>query len=272
MPNRRIFLSGMIAAPIVSIFPRRTEAMTIAKMRLFPGQSNARAAGTVGVGFPGGWTSDPGIKIWWYAAQAWQTYNPGVNTDWTGSTGWGAEAEYARLWRLDHPNDTLYIWKQAVDGTPLYPNGNPNAADWSPHSATTKQWVVLQQQVAASQAALVAQSLTPQIDSCLWFQGESDELDGRAVEYRGNLLMAQDLMRVNFSAPNMHLIIARILPYWNQSGGLVRQAHEWIGSLPGNAWVDIDDVGCIDQQRSHINAAGAVQVGARMYAAEQLIA
>lgn len=246
--------------------------MTIANMILSLGQSNARAAGTVSIGFPGGWTSDANIKIWWYATQTWQTYNPGVNTDWTGSTGWGMEAEYARQWRIDHPTDTLYIWKQAVDGTPLYANGNPSAADWSPNSSTEKQFIVLIEQIKASQAALALSGLTPVVNTCLWMQGETDEQNGHATDYYANLNQFVYLLRQTVNNPNMHFVIGRILPYWNQSGGFVREGQAWMGSQSKSAWVNTDSFSTLTgSSGSHFNATGIVQLGSGMYAADATI-
>lgn len=258
--------------------------MTIAHMAVFAGQSNARCSGTDAnsaghgpTGFPGGWTSDANIKIWWYAAQAWQTYNPGVNTDWTGGTGWSMEAEYARQWRLDHPSDTLYIWKQAVDGTPLYSFNDPSKPDWSPHTPYKNQWFNLIEQTKAAQAALIALGLTPQIDTMIWFQGETDENDANDqthnAEYLTNMIEIIERFRVIFQCPNMHVVIVRILPYWTQHGGLVREAQAWIGALPHNAMVDIDSgVETLSgSSGSHIDNVGAVTVGARAYAADKAI-
>lgn len=245
--------------------------MAIVHCSLHISQSNGRSSNVIingsPVAFPGGWTSNSNIKIWYYYAQALQTYVPGTNSDWNSPVAWGPEAEFARLWVQDVGK--VHMWKQAVDGTPMYPDASPSVPNWAIENTPKNQWMNLIEQTKAMQAAIIAAGDTPQLDVMTIFQGETDANNSRGAEYAYRLLRFINYTRQILNAPDMKVVITRILPYWNQDGGLVRQAQKWIGSLPGNTWIDIDDLGNGDAAHSHISAADAVVVGARQYAAYQ---
>lgn len=232
----------------------------------FIGQSNAEAVGTDNLPFPG-WVSDPYIKIWNYFTQQWETYQPGVNSSWMNPR-WGPEAQFAVRWRLDNPGCTIYLRKQAVGGSTLYPYPDPAVPDWSPRSIVKKQWMLMIEQTYAAMSALTA----PKLCSTLMFQGESEAALDKGASYLYDLLEFTDVSRSALNAPNMRFVFARASPTWtNQtpSGPLVREAQQTVGSLLHNAWIDTDD---ISQSGGHIDVAGTILVGNRMYDADKAIA
>jgi Carbohydrate esterase, sialic acid-specific acetylesterase len=242
----------------------------VAHIVLAIGQSNMTSAFTEGQTFPGGWIDDPAIQIWNENAQSVQTYQPGANSSAVG-TYWGPEAEYARQRRIARPSDHLCICK--VIGVRFFPR--PDAApdselDWFPYSTTKRRWAHLIDQATYTKEVLTSLRFTPRYDVILVFGGESDanENPAWATQFRYYFSLFLDSLRIGLNAPEMRTIITRIFPAWDP-GNRVRNAQIDIGSRPGNAWIDIDDVAKADA--GHASPDGTKEVGSRMWMADSAI-
>jgi len=230
---------------------------------VFAGQSNA-------VGFPNDLAAlplemraaDPGVLIW--RDGRWAVLQPGVNTGGARQPQlWGPEIAFARRWRADHPNETLYIVKVAKGETPLAVSPGQ---DWSP-SSKGELFAQTTARVRAARAALSAQGLTVRTGAIFWMQGEQDALTAdRAKAYRTNLKAFFRSARSNWGEPGAPVIYGRIadeaaLPFREA----VRAAQAEARSEPGVAMVDTDPFPMFDDK--HFAAAGQLRLGEAFYAA-----
>jgi hypothetical protein len=236
----------------------------MANIVLAVGQSNMLSVFTENQTFPGGWTNDPSIQIF-RATTSWvETYQPGLNSA-PVATFWGPEAEYARQRRIARPTDHLCICK--VLGTRFFPHEATNGG-WFPFSPVKNKWAALIDQATYAKEVLSYLGFIPHHDVMLVWGGEGDVGEDWGPEFRYYFSLFLDSVRVGLNAPDMRAIIARIFPIFDP-GNRVRNAQVDIGSRPGNAWVDIDDVSRGDG--GHADANGTKEVGRRMWVADSAI-
>lgn len=248
----------------------------IGNIVLVVGQSNAMNYGTLGLGFPGGWTPDAGIQIRnnFKAAPGFETYNPGVNSNGDDmSATWGPEAEYARLRRIARPGETFYIVKHAVGGRGLAQKGS-GTPDYSPYSDTTKDWEKMLTSLVAACNDLNGAGKRAVIDTVLICNGETDSVlqaDANAFAY--NLQMFLTSIRGRLQTPNMRAVMMRPFPNSTQGPYLstVRTAIATVGVYYRNAFINTDDLTESTVSPGHLNPASVVTLGARMFAADQAI-
>lgn len=244
-----------------------------AKITLAIGQSNMVQAHTSATPFPGGWVADPGIKIWFNPAAAWQTYIPGVNSHdenasaWGFPSGysWGPEAEFCRQRRIAFPAEEVWLIKQAKNGAGVFPFGDAVTQDFSPFSINGKQFHFLCKQAIPAIKAIGAPAA---VDTCIMLGGETDAILDHGPEFRFNFLELDRAIRTEFDAPEMKMVMARIMPYWDPANN-VRDHIVAMGSKPNFAWANIDDV----ETRApfgdpgHIGINGTKEVGRRLWLA-----
>jgi hypothetical protein len=252
--------------------------MPISRMVLTLGQSNSINYGTLNQGFPGGWVSDSGIKIW--TGSAFAAYAPGTNSDGNGGGGvWGPEAEYCRQRRLVEPDVPLYIYKHAVGSCGLAAKG-AGVFDYSPYTTgTNKQWDVAFSGLVAALNALFGSPYNslPVIDAMLICNGETDTiLMSDADAFQRNLEMLILSFRARTQSHNARAVLMRCFPNSTQGSYLatVRAAQETVGSYYRNAYVNTDDLtesSGFTGAAGHLIPASVVELGLRMYEADQAI-
>lgn len=229
---------------------------------LCSGQSNALGRQNETIILPANLqVPDVNIKIW--NGTDFVTLQNGINNDIHGSNLWGPEAEFARLWRLRHPSETLYILKDASIGAFLADNGTVNT--WSPlssighfpemetHSTNAVNW-------------LIADGKTPSFEVLLWMQGEFDGSDFTASNaYQTNLTNFFSSIRSRWGSSNTKIMVGRIAqtsswPY----ADTVRAAQAAVVSADnGNsALINTDNYAL---QSDTIHYKGFVPLGAAMY-------
>lgn len=247
----------------------------LANFILVLGQSNAMNWNTIGVPYPGGWTSPslpPGVPevVWNVINQAWEVYTPGINSESvpSGSSAWGPEASYSIERRSLVPQRCTYIVKYAVGGTGLNTDLTPNVLDWSPYSSG-ELFTLAMDEVDKARASLF--SLTNKfstIDATLWIGNESDtQTSSQGLNMMRDLPAFFNAIRTRQSAFNMKGIIARTNPNMSGLGSYitdVRDAQDYCGMLPLNATINTDD---LTHTAGHYDPASVVTIGQRMAAA-----
>lgn len=144
-------------------------------------------------------------------------------------------------------NEPIGIIKQAIGGTSL-------AKDWNPEDP---QWLYanLLAKVAAAQ-----RSRRIEIVGMCWLQGERDSKQQEMADaYAKNLSHFIEKARTDFHSPKMFFVAGRVnpaYPYVNT----VRKAQEKC-PVPGYAFVDCDNVSRIPPGNLHYDTKGLVTLG-----------
>jgi hypothetical protein len=252
----------------------------VAMIDIGVGQSGMMNYGVTGVSFPGGWTSDSGIKIWNSTTSAWETYAPGTNALGSNSALWGPEAEFLRQKRLARPDVPRYFMKLAVGGTPVAAKG-AGVDDWSVWSNSTdatKHWGGFYNMFGSAVAALPAGAIAV-VEDILSVDGETDGTvlaDANAFYYNKKASIAA--FRQKFVAQNAHFIMSRTKS--NFVGGnpityvsTIQAAMDKLAVAdPRNASVNVDDLAeASAPYQGHLNAAATVTQGLRMFQASQAL-
>lgn len=247
---------------------------TIGVMHIFAGQSNADSYGTDGESFPGGWVADEGIQIWVPASNKFETYNPGVNSDYSGGAKWGPEAEFARRWRLANPNVPFYIVKVSAGATALAANG---ATDWSP-SSSGELFDALFNNVNLARHALATKGLRPKVENFIWVHGEADGSDDTmTAAYQSNLESFIATWRASLSEPNMRFVLSRLntedfgFPVRRAD---LRAAQVAVGIQHLCGWVDTDSLTTLPLAppfAGHYDPDSVKELGRLLFVADQAI-
>lgn len=147
----------------------------------------------------------------------------GVGHVWEDS--FGPELGIAEYFSAKYPNETVYIIKYALSGTTLLDTWvSPSRTD----REVTETYTNLVNLVDNGLQILKNANLNPKIVGFCWMQGESDSVNGEAVDkyYINQSLLAKDLRkRYNHYSYNnyMNFIDAKIGPNWT-FGGFINQA------------------------------------------------
>jgi hypothetical protein len=248
------------------------------------GQSNAGGFGTTGSDVPAnlqGLMQD--VYIWrdiepsGAPTYAFAQYECGVNSDpgdRLAPTKWAAEAEFARLFRLQYTSK-LFIVKQGPSGTQLEKSevflagGTPDT-DWHPDSVgeyfdTVKTTVTNAKAAITSVYGIPANNIVGVI---FWMQGETDGSDPiPAGHYYDNLTYFINSVRSEWGlGSNAMFITGRITTFWSTTGP-VRMAGARIaaGDLTNCKMVDTDD--CDLDGSGHYTGAGQQTLGNHVYQA-----
>jgi hypothetical protein len=268
--RRGVLIGGGALASYLTVSRGLAQGATV-NIVLVAGASNALAYGTDGQPFPGGWTDDPAVMIWNQNAQWIQTYQPGVNSDTVG-TYWGPEAEYCRQRRLARPLDNLCVVKVASGGT-MRPLANPSEPTFFPYSPVQNQFARLIAQTYYAQEILRFLGHVPVVDVMLVEQGEGEAtatVDGIwSTHWRFYASVFFTSVRLAMGAPKMRIVLTRIFPLWDPANR-VRNEQVALGGEPQNAWIDIDDVSRLSDDR-HFDALGTKEAGRRMWVADSAI-
>lgn len=262
--------------------------MTVAKEILIRLQSNGINASTNGVAYPGGWTA-PSFGAGWleiaWIGTSWAQYVPG-STSYGTQPYWGPEASILLAKRAITPLCQTYVHKFNIGGVGMAQNQGQRGAsgdgnDWSPW--TNRGFATSCNDLATANAVLAALGLTVEIDECYLIGNESDCFDWAAASALMHDLPAYiSALRVNFSCPDMKVVIARTkatlgsgsaspspgkLPYVD----LVRAAQVAAGCGYRCAWVDCDDLPSGTYSAGHYDPSGVVTLGTRLAAAAAAI-
>jgi hypothetical protein len=269
--SRRKILTGAVTASVCSPAVPCAQGV-VAKIILAVGQSNMLSYYTANQPYPGGWVDDPNIRIWNQAAQWIQNYNPGVNSAGNASGAyWGPEGEYCRQRRLERLGESPLIITKVV-GAPFYPKDT--MPSWHPGSVAKDYFgTLIDQATFTREIAQYLYGATPIYDVMLVFGGEDDASTSPfwGTSFRDHFLTFENAIKTALDSPNMRVIITRIFPAWGGGYGLrVRSLQEQLGTLPGHAWVNIDDVQSADSGY-HVSVEGAKETGRRMWLADSAI-
>ena len=236
------------------------------------GQSNSRSYDTTGSDVPGSIPAgDADCMIWNTHTQAFEEYDPGVNSDtWNSGAAtpqkWGPEAAFARDWRAANPGLTLRIVKIGVDSTKLNPD--PGGDDWNPDSVG-ELFDDMTTEIAAAEAAIVLAGGTPDPIALLWMQGEHDALDNlQASNYGVELDDFFTAVRAEWGDAGTEIILGRISESESWTYGSTIRAFQGLKSrgVSGVYMVDTDDLPRAGDNK-HYTAAGVETLGERMASA-----
>jgi len=225
-----------------------------AKLFLLGGQSNMLGSGEIKELAPPYNTALAAIRIW-NGEKGWVCLGPGHD----GRDGFGPDISFGHEISKIMPDDDVRLIKYAAGGTALYD-------DWSPEMKGP-QYTAFMATATAALDDLRNSNTEFDIVAMLWFQGESDALEGQADSYEANLVNFISHMRDQFESPRMPFIIARVLSFYGGETGqakIVRDAQVRIGeSDPYAAWFDTDASPIIDpdNNQGHYNAEGNLRNG-----------
>lgn len=206
-----------------------------AKVIILSGQSNMFGSGKVADITPGSvgeerynTLSNPieNVKILMNEGETLEDFKPiqfGVGHVWNDS--FGPELGIAEYLSTKYEYETVYVIKYALSGTTLLDTWvSPSRTD----REVTEAYNNLVSIVDSGLQILKNANLNPKIVGFCWMQGESDSVNGEAVEkyYTNQSLLAKDLRkRYNHYSYNnyMNFIDAKIGQYWT-FGGFINQA------------------------------------------------
>lgn len=225
------------------------------------GQSNAVGFNLTAGDLPQGGFEDPRTLIW--DGSTFKPLRPGVNTGAPRQPeAWGPEVAFARRWRAEHPDDTLYIVKSARGSTGIA--NDPAALDWSPESG--ELFAATSAEIAEAKAALRAEGDPESVDAILWVQGEADAVTAAKAEaYDENLEALFAAMRANWGA-EAHILFSQVsprpaLPFGTQ----VRTAQARVDQADDLAIMASAETLETQPDRLHYSAAGQIALGEAFY-------
>lgn len=253
-----------------------TNTHGVADLFLVLGQSNGMTFDTIGVPYPGGWSTQAlnggySEAIWNIITQSWEQYVAGVNSEVvpSGSSAYGPEAGIALARRAYVPQRCTYFLKYCVGGTGLARNASPSVNDWSPYS-DGKAFGSAMAQFDAAVASLAGYRFI-NVEACFWIGNETDTQDAvSAAAMARDLPAFAEALRSRMNAPDMKFIVALCKqgspngPYTDP----VRAEQMAVGSLRRNAYVETND---LTWTGGHYNPDQVPILGARMAAAADAV-
>jgi len=253
---------------------------TTAQVVIFAGQSQCNSNGntsaqTVPAAIAGPMTD---VFIWDPFAKTWLTYQAQVNSavhleggkyPETSNEYFGAEAEYARRWKIDNPGVPLYMIKKGHSTTSLSQAARTaNRGCWDP-ALRSDLYDELVSWVADAKANLTAAGKTVNLRGMNWTQGENDA--GSTVDaanaYGANLITFIDSLRnagtIGATTP---FIISRIQTGTWANPAPVRAAQQTVGETKAYCrWFSADSVTIDGADTVHYGPNGVVIHGDLMY-------
>ena len=246
-----------------------------AQMVIFAGQSQANSAGnttaqTVPAAIAG---PMPDVYIWNPYTKAWLTYEAGVNsavqqTDPVQKGYWGAEAEYARRWKIDNPGVPLYIIKAAINTSCLQPEArSANRGCWDP-TLPADVYVMATGWIADAKANLISAGKSINIRAWNWTHGENDSSVSTAVSTSYGAALTAFIAALRNSGTigaTTPFIISRLQPTWPFPVQLRAQQQLVAETVPYCRWFSADSVALDGADNQHYGATGVVTHGGLMY-------
>lgn len=224
------------------------------------GQSLALGFGVSADELPGDFHPSPLIRI--LTDHGFETMTPGVNTGTPANPGaWGPEVGIAMEWLRARPGEELDIVKSVKGSTGLAED--PAELDWSPHSAG---------ELFDHTAAMIARAkaLTGlQLSNVFWVQGQQDAVShAKALAYGANLTDFDAHVRAEWGDDGTQIIVAQVsdesgLPF----ADLVRIGQTWAASRDHLVRLVTDDGLTYQADGLHLDGAGELTLGERMYGA-----
>lgn len=233
-----------------------------AALLVVAGQSNAMGYGLHPRDLPRELRAhDAQVRIWTLAG--FQVMSPGQNTGGhRAPEGWGPEVGFARAWRKDNPDKTLYVVKHAEGNSALGQTGMP---DWDPNSR--ELFTMTATKIRSASVALRRAGLEPHVTAILWMQGENDAGDpAQAAAYEANLEAWLKEARRDWGEAATPVVIGQITQERAHSN-LVRDAEAKVAAR--NPGVSVVDTASFAMQSDGLHYAGQGQarLGAEMYQA-----
>jgi len=256
--------------------------MAVAQLVIFAGQSQCNSNGNTNAQTVPTAISGPmaDVYIWDPFGKAWLTYQAQVTSaahlkggkypD-TSQNYFGAEAEYARRWKIDNPGVPLYIVKKGHSTTSLSQSARTaNRGCWDPN-LRDDLFDEFVSQTADAKANLTAAGNTVNIRGMNWTQGENDagSTADVASAYATNLSAFVDAVRnAGIIAATTPFVISRIQTANWANPAAVRAAQQSVGETkPYCRWFNADTVAIDGADTVHYGPNGVVTHGALMYAA-----
>lgn len=211
---------------------------------------------------------DPGVQVW--NGSAFTDYHPrnAAGLDWgTFNSGWSAEMQYARKYRVANPGRRLYIVKYTARGTQLVSSGSNAVWDWSVNSPG-ELFSGTATEIGKALTALRNAGYAPRVRMVCWMQGENDAASSAlANAYGGELTSFIAGIRTSWGFDaSTRLAIARVQPGYPFSGP-VRTAQAAAASSANKVYL-IDTDGLATGDGAHFTMASLVTIGDRLWAAE----
>jgi hypothetical protein len=254
--------------------------MAVAQLVIFAGQSQCNSNGTTNAQTVPTAIAGPmaDVYIWDPFGKAWLTYQAqgtsaahlkgGKYPD-TSQNYFGAEAEYARRWKIDNPGVPLYMVKKAHSTTSLSQDARTaNRGCWD-NNLRDDLFDEAISQIADAKANLTAAGNTINIRAMNWTQGENDAGSTLAAAnaYGTNLSAFIDALRsagaITSTTP---FVISRIQTGAWANPAPVRAAQQLIGETKAYCrWFSADSVTLDGSDTVHYGPNGVVIHGDLMY-------
>lgn len=234
---------------------------------LVAGASNIRSSETTGSDVPVDLqNADTAVRIWNTTTQAFETYNPGTNSDdWTsGATTpqkWGPEAAFVHDFRAANPSTPIDIVKIAVDGSI---SANAVGDSWHP-DVVGDLYDSMTTAVTAAKAALTGEGKTPNVAALLWMNGLSD---AETTGYAANFNAMITAMRSEWGAASTKVIVGRVAaPSTKTLASSVRAAQVLVADEVADVQAIDGDAYTYAADGYHLAVAGVRDLGEDMYLA-----
>lgn len=251
-----------------------------AQMVIFAGQSQCNSNGNTSAQAVPAAIAGPmnDVFIWDPFGKTWLTYQAQVNSavhleggkyPETSNEYFGAEAEYARRWKIDNPGVPLYMIKKGHSTTSLSQAARTaNRGCWDP-ALRSDLYDELVSWVADAKANLTAAGKTVTLRGMNWTQGENDagSTADAANAYGTNLIAFIDALRnagtIGATTP---FIISRIQTGTWANPAPVRAAQQTVGETKSYCrWFSADSVTIDGADTVHYGPNGVVIHGGLMY-------
>lgn len=180
----------------------------------------------------------------------------------------GPELSFGRTIKEALPDDTIYLVKYGSNGKALYD-------DFKPY--TGRYYMEMMKTFRAALANLDDAGIEYEISGMLWMQGESDAYESEAFGYEANLTSFIEVMRKEFSTPEMPFILGRVLNYFGgmrppkigeqtdpAQASIVRASQVRVAErTPNVAWIDTDGYAVVDPASNpgHYGTQGLLDMG-----------
>jgi len=254
--------------------------MAVAQLVIFAGQSQCNSNGTTNAQTVPAAIAGPmaDVYIWDPFGKVWLTYQAQVTSaahlkggkypD-TSQNYFGAEAEYARRWKVDNPGVPLYMVKKAHSTTSLSQDARTaNRGCWDP-ALRDDLFDELIAWAVDAKGSLTAAGHTVNIRAMNWTQGENDAGSTATVAnaYGTNLSAFIDSVRssgvITSTTP---FVISRIQTGTWANPAPVRAAQQTVGETKAYCrWFSADSVTIDGSDTVHYGPNGVVIHGDLMY-------